>query len=133
LESFIVSGVTNPERIRRRQIGHDINGPKRKPRPLITAAPKIAAAPTGGPIPYKPQLIAVPDNARPVALADLGQRQCRWPLDDPGPGEMARTLFCAAPAEGIYCACHSRVAFNPIPSKGPRSADELARSLRKYA
>jgi hypothetical protein len=47
----------------------------------------------------------------PALLADLQDGQCRWPIDDPGPGQMHRALFCAGPADGhAYCAAHRWVA-----------------------
>lgn len=131
-------GITNPDRVKRRKIGRDINQRASNPRVaapcLPGAAPKAKAdAPAPKPDSWKPRLVAVPVEARPTQLRDLHPGQCRWPLDDPGPGNMDRTLFCAAPAEGSYCGCHARVAFNARPATGPKSANELVRSLRRYA
>lgn len=62
--------------------------------------------------PGKAILLAEADcTAGPRALAKLRFGQCKWPLDDPGPGLMDRTLFCAAPSgEHTYCAQHTAMS-----------------------
>lgn len=45
-------------------------------------------------------------------LSGLRFGECRWPLDDPGRGEMHRTTFCAEPTGGeTYCRKHTAMAF----------------------
>jgi GcrA cell cycle regulator len=61
-----------------------------------------------------------------VALLDAVDGQCRWPLNDPGPG----FLFCGSDTmtDGCsWCARHARMAFTParelkphIPARGAR-------------
>jgi hypothetical protein len=108
--------------------------PASEPTPKPASAPKLAPGPSAAADGYKPRVIAVPVEATPCELIDLGADQCRWPLNDPGPGNMDRTLFCAAPTpDGCYCAAHTAIAFYSTPTKGPKSINELARSLRRYA
>ena len=58
-----------------------------------------------------PPLRVVPPAGVPCRLACLPAKGCRWPLDDPGPGRMHATLFCAGPApDGVYCAAHHALA-----------------------
>ncbi|HEY2709405.1 MAG TPA: GcrA family cell cycle regulator [Caulobacteraceae bacterium] len=58
------------------------------------------------PIPLPP-LREIAPTGHPVRLGYLAEGACRWPIDDPGSGQMHRTLFCADPAEGgPYCAAH---------------------------
>lgn len=92
-------------------------------------------APLLAPDPYVPRPIAVPQEATPTILSELVYGQCKWGLDDPGPGEMDRALFCATPTGGPepYCEAHRRVAYQPTPARGPKSAKELARSLRRFS
>jgi hypothetical protein len=69
-------------------------------------APERRLPPQRPPIPLPP-LREVGAVGTPARLADLPLGACRWPIDDPGPGEMHRALFCAGPAaDGIYCAAH---------------------------
>jgi GcrA cell cycle regulator len=89
----------------------------RKPAPL--AAPRVGARanwlrprlpPQRPPLPMPP-LREVPPTGSPCRLAFLPSTACRWPIDDPGPGRMHTTLFCAAPApDGIYCIAHRALA-----------------------
>jgi GcrA cell cycle regulator len=81
-------------------------------------APRLAAAcierrlpPQRPPIPLPP-LREVGGVGAPVTLAQLGKRDCRWPIDDPGAGRMHAALFCAGPAlrGSPYCAAHGALA-----------------------
>ncbi len=58
-----------------------------------------------------PELREVPLTGEPCRLAGLPGGACHWPIDDPGPGRMHLTLFCAGPAaDGVYCAAHRVLA-----------------------
>jgi hypothetical protein len=58
-----------------------------------------------------PPLREVGATGTPLPLACLPRQTCRWPIDDPGPGRMHETLFCAGPApHGVYCAAHRALA-----------------------
>lgn len=77
---------------------------------------------------------ALPGSApNPFYLHQRGT--CKWPLDDPGPGEMDRVMVCCAPADegATYCPAHLRLGINPSAWGKPKRASELARSLRRYA
>jgi GcrA cell cycle regulator len=103
-----------------------INNPKR-------SAARAAHEPKLRADPIKPRLVEVPAESRPVQLSALRRGCCRWPLDDPGRGHMDQVLFCAAPAVGIYCTVHARIAFCAVPPKGRGSHAELIRSVRRFA
>jgi GcrA cell cycle regulator len=62
------------------------------------------------PLPLPP-LREIPPSGHPCRLACLPERACHWPIDDPGPGRMHGTLFCAGPApDGPYCVAHRALA-----------------------
>lgn len=69
-------------------------------------------------------------------LADLCSGECHWPLNDPGPGRMDETRFCAAPGapapgEGLpFCEHHHRRAV--VPSKERKAGTEPT-SIRRRA
>jgi GcrA cell cycle regulator len=66
--------------------------------------------PTPPPQPLPP-LREAPATGQPSTLAALTVNACRWPINDPGPGEMHAALFCAGVAEvGAYCAVHRALA-----------------------
>jgi len=74
----------------------------RWPEPILET-PQIA--PAGG---------APPGGPGPKYLRDMAPRECRFGLGDPGPGEGAYQLFCAAPTTGhAYCAHHRAIAILP--------------------
>lgn len=58
-----------------------------------------------------PPLREISPTGHPRRLVCLADSVCRWPIDDPGPGRMHTTLFCAGPApDGAYCAAHRALA-----------------------
>jgi GcrA cell cycle regulator len=62
------------------------------------------------PLPMPP-LREVAATGAPCHLAELKERACHWPIDDPGVGRMHTTLFCAGPApDDVYCAAHRALA-----------------------
>ncbi len=70
--------------------------------------------------PISPARGAPPSAPGPKYLRDMAPRECRFGLGDPGPGNGAFQLFCAAPTTGhAYCAHHRAVAILP-----PRSLKE---------
>jgi GcrA cell cycle regulator len=71
------------------------------------------------------------DEAPGVAtVLTLGAHMCKWPIGDPSSDEFT---FCGRRAsEGPYCGEHARVAYQPAQTKKRSSANELARSLRRY-
>jgi GcrA cell cycle regulator len=92
--------------------------PRPKPRPALQARalPAIAIA---KPEPRSPSFASVGAET-PRILAELERGMCRFPLDDPGPGQMEHTLFCAdgvAGEDARYCAHHAGVCFQPRKEK----------------
>ncbi len=76
--------------------------PLRWPQPILEAPP---ISPGSG---------APPAGPGPKYLRDMAPRECRFGLGDPGPGNGAFQLFCAAPAAGhAYCAHHRAIAILP--------------------
>jgi hypothetical protein len=45
-----------------------------------------------------------------ISLLEIHDRQCRYPLNDPGPG----FLYCGAPTERTYCDHHHRLCHDRI-------------------
>lgn len=86
-------------------------------------APSVAEAP----LPPERKIAAAP----PPPGADS---TCNWPIGDPlRPG----FSFCGRPSTRddrgrCYCPEHRAIAFTTPPAKSPRTANELARSLRRY-
>ncbi len=72
------------------------------PEPILEAPPISAAS--GAP----------PSGPGPKYLRDMTARECRFGVGDPGPGNGAFQLFCAAPTAGhAYCAHHRAIAILP--------------------
>lgn len=58
----------------------------------------------------------------PVSLVELETGMCKWPLDG--------HLFCGAPAEGVYCPTHHRMAYKAVvPSAQPIKFDGHAKRV----
>jgi GcrA cell cycle regulator len=71
------------------------------PEPILEAPPSPASG-------------APPSGPGPKYLRDMAPRECRFGLGDPGPGNGAFQLFCAAPTAGhAYCAHHRAIAILP--------------------
>ena len=65
-----------------------------------------------------------------ATVLTLGAHMCKWPIGDPSSDDFT---FCGRRAsEGPYCVEHARVAYQPAQTKKRSSANELARSLRRY-
>jgi len=89
------------------------------PPPLATAAPV-----TQPPVRY------VEEAPGAATVLTLGAHMCKWPIGDPSSDDFT---FCGRRAsEGPYCVEHARVAYQPAQAKKRSSANELARSLRRY-
>src|ERR1044071_7443081 len=114
-----------------------------KPARPIFKAPRPARPAAAHPAP--PRRIAEPSmqTTAPViryqdespgsaTVLTLGAHMCKWPIGDPSSDSFT---FCGKRSdEGHpYCFDHSRVASQPQqPGKKKPSANELARSLRRY-
>lgn len=107
---------------------------KPEPKPRATVALKIAG--NGA--------VFVEPDARPpqfqtkfregeggLRIIDPGFDGCRWPLN----GEGADMRFCCGkrPDGDTYCEDHARAAYTPTMLTPKRRANELVRSLRRYA
>lgn len=78
--------------------------------------------------PLPPERDTAPGSA---TQATLGAHMCKWPIGDP---QDAGFTYCGARAVGKrpYCPTHLGAA-HVVPKKNtPRTANELARSLRRY-
>lgn len=109
--------------------------PVRPARPAAAApqAPRRAAEPVREVVAAQP---SAPPPARieqpgTATVLTLGAHMCKWPIGDPSSDGFT---FCGRRAsEGVYCVDHARVAYQPaVSGKKKPSANELARSLRRY-
>lgn len=92
---------------------------KPEPRPAVVEAAPEPAEPAAAP---KQRLRVVQTEGRLLRLAELGARQCRYPTDDPGRGNMERTLFCAADCgDDLYCPAHMKLCFNSVATAKARA------------
>ena len=91
--------------------------PTRSDRPRITARRK----PVPKPIIIEPEPIAeeILDDGEWATVLTLNERMCKWPIGHPGTDKFH---FCGRKAEGgtPYCEAHSRVAYQPAPSRKDR-------------
>ncbi len=87
---------------------------------LSPAAARLPASP--------PDRIETPGAA---TVLTLGRHMCKWPIGDPSSSEFT---FCGRRAsdERPYCVEHAQLAYQPQQAKKKSSANELARSLRRY-
>jgi GcrA cell cycle regulator len=89
------------------------------------AAPVVVSS--GPTLPQPVHRIEEPGSA---TVLTLGAHMCKWPIGDPSSDDFT---FCGRRAsEGPYCVEHARVAYQPAQAKKRSSANELARSLRRY-
>jgi GcrA cell cycle regulator len=107
-----------------------VSGGRKPSAPRLTVAPSAPSRQLGTPDPapftlkwQEPILEALPislasgappSSPGPKYLRDMTPRECRFGLGDPGPGNGAFQLFCAAPTTGhAYCAHHRAIAILP--------------------
>ena len=99
---------------------------KRQGGPIRDGASRVVAKPSRPRVEQRlppirppqplPPLREVGSTGVPTTLADLSRHACRWPIDDPGPGRMHQTLFCAGRSiDGRYCAAHHQLAHDRAP------------------
>ena len=107
-----------------------------KAKPAAPAKPRIGIAGRGAtfeqaPDAPMPKLREVAATGEPARIMDAHFGGCRWPISDPGRGFMDETRFCCGPRRpgGNYCAEHHAIGW----VKPPKTAHELARSLRRFA
>jgi GcrA cell cycle regulator len=112
-----------------------------KPARTVFKAPRPARPAT---VPSAPRRIAEPVSLSPqpspvryveeapglATVLTLGAHMCKWPIGDPA---LDSFTFCGRrTGEGPYCHEHCQVAYQPAQVKKKSSANELARSLRRY-
>lgn len=98
----------------------------RKPASARTAPPsRPEGVPAPPPTPIRVDAFAPLEGSTPVPFLERAAGGCRWPVG-------AESLSCSLPAapNAPYCAEHQAMAY--VPSAKNRTANELARSLRRY-
>ena len=104
--------------------------PVRTARPVAAAPAPVRRCEPSPPVPVmRPERVETPGSA---TVLTLGSSMCKWPIGDPSSDDFT---FCGGRAtQGVYCATHAAVAYQPqAPKKSGRSPSaELARSLRRY-
>ncbi len=100
----------------------------RPPRPVSAPSPRRLEAHAPQPLPRPIVFDEAPGTA---TVLTLGAHMCKWPIGDPSADSFT---FCGRRNEGDgpYCPQHAQVAYQPAQSKKKSSANELARSLRRY-
>jgi GcrA cell cycle regulator len=110
-----------------------IKNPQRaKPRPAlkVNAGNQVFMEPEPRPIRTLPKAHAfepLPGTA-PQRYEDRPTHGCKWPV---GEGEDIRAC-CEPSVRSGYCAPHAELCFAAPRAGSPRTANELARSLRRY-
>lgn len=76
-----------------------------------------------------PPLERSPEGPGSATLLTLGVHMCRWPIGDPLADDFT---FCGRRRDegATYCRAHAQAAYQPAEKR--KSANELARSLRRY-
>jgi GcrA cell cycle regulator len=102
-----------------------------RPAAAAPSAPRriaepAAAAPAQAPAPVR----YIEESPGSATVLTLGAHMCKWPIGDPSTEGFT---FCGRRAsDGPYCMEHARIAYQPAQTKKKGSANELARSLRRY-
>ena len=94
-----------------------VSTPSMAPRRIAPSAPE-------------PSPVYYAEEPGSATVLTLGAHMCKWPIGDPASDNFT---FCGRRiGEGSYCVEHARVAYQPQQKRGRGSAQELARSLRRY-
>lgn len=108
--------------------------PKKEPRPVrVLKAPKTPDAKPEAVVLVMPARVApASDDVARVTFADLQPHHCRWPVGEVNHPEFG---FCGeGRIEGKpYCPGHEKRAHVPLKPHQPKTANDLARSLRRWA
>jgi len=100
----------------------------RAPRPVSShPAPRRIEAHA----PPVPRPVIYDEAPGSATVLTLGAHMCKWPIGDPSSDSFT---FCGrvSDKDGPYCVQHAAVAYQPQQSRKKTSANELARSLRRY-
>ena len=101
-----------------------------RPAPSLPSAPRRIAEPNA--LSSQPSLPVrfVEEEPGLATVLTLAAHMCKWPIGDPA---LDSFTFCGRRSgEGPYCQEHNQVAYQPAQAKKKSSANELARSLRRY-
>jgi GcrA cell cycle regulator len=98
--------------------------------PSVPSAPRRISEPVSLASPQPLPVRYVDEEPGLATVLTLGAHMCKWPIGDPA---LDSFTFCGRRSgEGPYCHEHSQVAYQPAQAKKKSSANELARSLRRY-
>jgi GcrA cell cycle regulator len=100
-------------------------GVRRAPRTIPEAAPALVSSGDCGDGAVARAVKRTASISPSVAIADLTDETCRWPIDDPDSRELR---YCGALAIGAkpYCADHSKLAYQPArPARRPHDRHAL--------
>lgn len=101
---------------------------KRDPRANATLAKKAAEGGFTRSGSRPPTVIVHDDEPGSATVLSLESHMCKWPI-----GEGEGITFCGKVRKGrAYCVEHEARAYEAIPAHRPRTANELARSIRRY-
>lgn len=113
-----------------------------RPTPAPAPPPRIGIAGNGttyeqAPAAKMPRMRDVAATGVPARIIDPGFGGCRWPITDPGRGDMHETIFCCGsrPVGQPYCTAHQSLATTgeTYPNgKKVQTAKQLTRSLRRH-
>jgi GcrA cell cycle regulator len=101
-----------------------------RPISATPSAPRRLSEPVSMPHHHAAPVRYVEEAPGTATVLTLGAHMCKWPIGDPS---MDNFTFCGRRSgDGPYCHEHSQVAYQPAQAKKRSSANELARSLRRY-
>jgi GcrA cell cycle regulator len=106
--------------------------PRPQPKPISVApsVPRRIAEPVFASEPIPLPVRYVEEAPGTATILTLGSHMCKWPIGDP---ESNSFTFCGRRSScGPYCYEHDQVAHQPAHSRKRSSANDLARSLRRY-
>lgn len=130
--------ASDPMKTRLQRAAERADRPARPPRraappPVISVQAAVFGAEKVRPITAaQPRARHVDDTPGTATLLTLGAHMCKWPIGDPVLENF--TLCGRRQEEGKppYCFEHNQVAYQPEKAGKKRTANELARSLRRY-
>ena len=101
----------------------------RPARPVAPSAPRRVES--IAPIRAEPRPIVYDELPGSATVLTLGAHMCKWPIGDPSSDSFT---FCGKRIDddGPYCVGHARVAYQPQQTRKKSTANDLARSLRRY-
>jgi GcrA cell cycle regulator len=104
----------------------------RPARPVQPAAPRrVEPQQPAAMVPVPPRRVVFDETPGSATVLTLGAHMCKWPIGDPSADSFT---FCGkrSDGDGPYCGQHASIAYQPQQSRKKSTANELARSLRRY-